>query len=150
MAQGHSVRSFLLIDILLDNFQRCSTARSREVAPAPEHVLPIPLLKRWELLPKEPAGDAFQAVHQRRQGNFRREIHQQMHVIRFPVELSQFGAGGFTNAGEYIAHCFDVNAVKDAPPILRRKDQMSVQQKDAMASRSVFSSGFQRSLRAMA
>ena len=65
-----------------------------------------------------------------------------MHVIRFTVELSKFGTSGFANAGEYLAQRLDVNAVKNAPPILWSKDQMGVQQKDAMASRAVFSSGF--------
>lgn len=90
MARGHSVRSFLLFDILLDNFQRCSSARGRKIAPTPEHVLPVPPLKFWKLLPKETAGNAFQAVRKRRQGNFRWEINQQMHMIRFAVELGKF------------------------------------------------------------
>ena len=63
-------------------------------------------------------------------------------MIRFAVELGKFGPGGFANACEYPAHRLNVNAVKHTPPILWRKDQMGMQEKDAMAPRTIFGSGF--------
>ena len=65
-----------------------------------------------------------------------------MHVVRFPVELGEFGTSSFANASEYLAHRLNVNGVKHASSILWREDQMGVQQKDAMASRAIFGRGF--------
>ena len=54
----------LLLDVLPDDFQRRTAAGSCEIAATPKHVLPIPILNLRELLAKQAAGNALEAVDQ--------------------------------------------------------------------------------------
>lgn len=134
--------SGLLFDILPDDFQRRTAAGGCEIAAAPEHILPVPLLKLRELLAEQSTGNALEAIDQLRDFNAWREVDQQMHMIGFAIELSEFNMEALANAGKYLPHRFDMNAVEDPPSILRCEDQMGMKLKDAMASRAILGSGF--------
>jgi hypothetical protein len=59
---GRLNKRVLLLGTLLDNFQWRTAARRGEATLAPEHALPVALLNLCNLLPKQAAGDAFQAI----------------------------------------------------------------------------------------
>ena len=67
-----------------------------------------------ELVAHPPAGHAFEAVDQLRQGDLGREVDEQVDVVVLAVELDQFGfevdANGYVrnnsaNASRYMTYC---------------------------------------------
>lgn len=135
-------RCFLLLDILPNDFQRCTATRSGKVAATSEHILPVPFLKFRELLAEQAAGNALEAVDQFREFNAWREVDQQMHMIGFAIELSEFNMEAFANAGKNLPHRLDMNPLEHPPSILRREDQMGMKLKDAMTSRTILGCRF--------
>ncbi len=125
---------FLLLNKLPNDLQRSTAAGCGKVTPAPEHIFPVPLLKRRELLSEQAAGNALEAIDQFREFNVGREVDQQVHMIGFAIEFSEFNMKALTDAGEDIAQGLDVNAFEDSPPILRREDQMGMKLEDAVSS----------------
>ena len=78
-------------------------------------------------LAEPPGRDAFEGVHQRRDGHLGRVLDQQMHMVVFPVALDQDGPEVLAHLPEHISQVADVLPVQDAAPVLGHEDQVDVQ-----------------------
>src|SRR5690606_23103160 len=88
---GLSVWPVLLCDVLAVALDGCTAATACEVGGRPKRTAPQ-LLADARVVPfaDHPAGNAFQAIHQRRDSHLGRVVHQQVDVIVLAVELHQF------------------------------------------------------------
>jgi hypothetical protein len=88
---SQSGRAVLLLDVLAQNGDRGTAHGPGEVRPGPQPFRPpvVPVQIR-ELLPQSPGRHAFEAVDQAGDRHGGREVHQQVHVLGFAVELGQF------------------------------------------------------------
>ena len=60
-----------------------------------------------------------------------------MNVIGLTVELHEFDVKTFTDASKDTLHCLEVLAAKDRFAILRREDEVRVEQKDTVSRRAI-------------
>ncbi len=98
----------LLFNVLADDFDGCAGAASGEVGRRPQRTAPQLLADaRVVLFADHAAGDAFQAVHLRRDGDLRRIVHQQVDVVVLAVELHEFRLEVGADAGEDAAQVLD-------------------------------------------
>ena len=61
-----------------------------------------------------------------------------MNMVGFSVEFRQNRSEVVADAGEYLAHGLDVYCIEDMATVLRGKDQVDVEEEDAMAPGAVF------------
>ncbi len=85
-------------------------------------------------LPQESAGDAFEAVHQRRDGYFGRMVHQQVNVIILAVHLDQVSLKVDTDVGEDVVQVVQHHLCEHATAVFGREDQVDMHRKNAMSS----------------
>jgi len=91
----------LLFDVLADDLDGCTAATASKVGRRPQGTAPQLLADaRVVLFADHAAGHALQAVHQRRDGDLGRVVHQQVDVIVLTVELHQFRLEVGADAGE--------------------------------------------------
>ena len=72
-----------------DDADRRTETRGGEVTGRPQNTLAVTPTQSGMLLAKAAARYAFEAVHQPQERDFRRIVHQQMHVIVFAVHLDK-------------------------------------------------------------
>lgn len=121
-------RAFLLFDVLLDDRQRRATAGPGEVGTRPEPAVHDEAVDAaGELLPQVAGGHALERVHQGRQGDLRRVVHQKVHVILFTVELDQVRAEVGTDVPHDLFAARQHVVVEDFTPVLCDEHQMRVQ-----------------------
>lgn len=87
-----SGRALLLPDVLLDDGQGRAAAGGGEVGAGPEASAPqVAVHMGFEFLAQAAGGDALEGVHQFRQGDLGRIVHEEMYVVVLAVELAQLG-----------------------------------------------------------
>lgn len=86
------------------------------------------------LIANQPAGYAFQAVDQRRNGYFWGIDDKQMNMIVFPVKFNKFRLKITANTGKYFLKIVKDGLCKDATAILCDKDQMDMKKKNTVSS----------------
>jgi ABC-type transport system involved in cytochrome bd biosynthesis fused ATPase/permease subunit len=140
-----SGRPLLALDVVLDDAQRCAAAGPREIRRGPEHRACADLVDPAGVLRTQVAGaDAFEAVDELGQGDFRRVVHKQVNVIAFTVELAQLGLEGLAHVSHDLLAARQHVVVEDLPPVLRDKHQVGVEVVNNMISPSDVGSGSQR------
>ena len=137
-----SAGRLLLLNVLPDDLQRSPTTGCGKIASTPKHIIPIARFQIGKLFSQKPTGDALQAVDQLCNLDGRREIYQKMNMVRLAVEFGQLGADDRATLRKNGSHCVNVLPFEDRLPILRRKDQMRVKEKDAVATGAVLCGGF--------
>ena len=95
------MRGVLLFDVLFNYGQRRTATAQNAVRPAPEYrLLPIHLVQMFlEVASDQATADGLKIVHEHRWSDFRVERQQQVHMIRFTVELNQFAIPFFRQLG---------------------------------------------------
>jgi hypothetical protein len=79
----------LLLDILLDNAQRCPATTGGEVGRRPQDIVPIAFLHIRAFGTKQATGNPFEAVDQARHRVLWRVVDEQVHVFGFAIHLDQ-------------------------------------------------------------
>ena len=87
------VRSGLLLDVLLDDFEWCAAATQDAVTAAPKHRFLINTHQiRLEFIAKSATGPGFKGVHKIGQRRRRRQFEQQMNMVRFAIAFQQLAS----------------------------------------------------------
>src|SRR2546425_10181252 len=131
-------RTFLLLDVLADDRQRCTAARCGEVRGRPQvSVHDGAVDPAGELLAYAAGGDALEAVDQFRDGDLGRVVHQEVDVIAFAVELLQLRLEVLAHlAHDLFAACQHL-VVEDSTPVFRHEDQMYMHRRNDASARPV-------------
>src|SRR5690606_30797752 len=110
-----------------------TAATACEVGGRPKRTAPQ-LLADARVVPfaDHPAGNAFQAIDQRRDSHLGRVVHQQVDVIVLAVELHQFRLEVGADAGEDVTQVVEDFLGEHFAPVFGHEDQMHVHQKDAV------------------
>jgi hypothetical protein len=127
----------LLLDVLAQDADGRAPAGRRQVAGRPKNAPALgPRMEVAKLLAHHATGDAFEAVHQIRQGDLGRVVDQQVNVIRLPAELHQSRLEVLSHRAQDALQCRHVLLPKNTTAILRHKDQVHVDFKNAVSTLS--------------
>ena len=133
-----SIRGFLLFDVLPNDGEGCSSRRSGKITGGPEAATPQRSLNAGiVLLPDQAGGDAFEAIHQARNGHLRRVGDQQMHMIPLAVEFFQGRFEVLAHVGKDGSQVLQDFFREDQPPIFGHEHQMHMQVEDAMSASAI-------------
>ena len=83
-------RGFLLLNVVLENVDRCATATGSEVRRRPERAFPIASGQVGSFLSQHSAGYTLERVDQIGYSDLRRILDQQVDVVVFSVHLDKF------------------------------------------------------------
>jgi hypothetical protein len=85
-------RCLLLLNVVLQDVARSTTATSGEVRRRPEHAFRIACCQVRSLLSKHSAGHALERVHQMGYRDLRRIVDEQIDVMIFALHLDTAGS----------------------------------------------------------
>lgn len=127
------IRISLLLNVLLNDFQRSATAGGDKVGAAPEHGLAIDLVENVrKFFPEQPAGNSFEVVGHHRGGGFRIHFEQQVDMIGFAAHLNQAAtpiiAEFFGDGMQPIEHGF----IETFAPVFRDENEVVTKRKCAV------------------
>jgi hypothetical protein len=122
----------LLLDVLLNDAQRCPATTGSEVGRRPQNVLPIAFLHIRPLDSQQPTGNAFQAVDQARHRVLRRVVDEQVYVLGCAVQLDQVRIEVGANFLKDGLEPLEGVSVKHLASILCDEDQMDMQCKNTV------------------
>jgi hypothetical protein len=123
----------LLLDVLAQDRDGGSANRPGEVGRRPQPVRPpVVAAQVRELLPHPAGGDALEGVHEPGQRHLGREVHQQVHVIGFPVELGKLAPEVRAHVPHDLLKPFQVPYGEDRMPVLSNEDQMGMQDENTV------------------
>jgi len=123
---------FLLLNVVLENDDRCATATGSEVRRRPERAFPIASGQVGSFLSQHSAGYTLERVDQIGYSDLRRILDQQVDVVVFSVHLDKFSLKVRANPGEQYTKSVDGVSVKYSGSILCDEDQMDVHCEDAV------------------
>jgi hypothetical protein len=121
-----------LLDVLLNDAQRCPAATGSEVTWRPQDILPIAFLDVGSLNAEQPTGNAFAAVNKARHRAFRWIVDEQVYVLSLAVHFDQLRLEIGTNFFKHDFEPLEGVAVKYLASILCNEDQMDMQCEYAM------------------
>ena len=125
----------LLLDILANNRDWCSATATGKIALRPKTFLrEVFGNRRMFPFANETAGDSFQAVYKRRNGDLGLVINQEMDMVVLSAELDQLRLKVFTDTEKYFLQLREYLFGKDSTSVFGYKDQMYMQIKNAVAS----------------
>ncbi len=128
-----SGRPVLLFDVLAQDRDRCPADRSGEVRPGPQASRPPVVLPQVrEFLPQPAGGHPLEAVDQPGDGHGGREVHQQVDMLGFPVELGQLRAEVRAHVPHDLLHPLQVSGTEYLVPVLGDENQVDMQDEDTM------------------
>src|SRR6516162_1364085 len=88
--------ALLLLDVSLDDLERCAADTDRTVAGAPEHRLGIEALElSCKVPPEHPSGVGLDRVHILADRDVWRQAHQQVNVVGLAIDLDEFAIARF-------------------------------------------------------
>ena len=121
-----------MLEVLLNDAQRCPAATGSEVTWRPQDILPIAFLDVGTFNSKQPTGNAFEAVHKAGHRAFRWIVDEQVYVLGLAVHFNQLRLEIGTNFFKHDFEPLDGVVVKYFASILCNEDQMDMQCEDAM------------------
>src|SRR5690242_8821500 len=95
-----SVWGLLLLDVVADDAEGRSAAGGGEVAGRPEHAFPVALADVRALLAQQATGNTLEVVHERGDGQLRRILNEQVHMVVFAVHFHERSLRVRTDLGE--------------------------------------------------
>jgi len=123
----------LVLDVAPDHIDRSTAAAAGEVAGRPESsVVGLYPDSRVAVLAKQPAGNAFEAVHQGRYRDLRRVGHQKVDMVGLAVELHKARFKILADLGEDALQDREGRRGKYLASVFRQEDQMNMQVKNTM------------------
>jgi putative transposase len=87
-----------------------------------------------ELLPQSPRRYPFKAVDEPRDSYRRREVHQQVHVVRLAVELGQFAPEVRGYVAHDLLHPGQMRGGEHGMPVLGDENQVDVQDENTVSA----------------
>ena len=99
-----STWGFLLFDVLPDDGDWRSTARSGKVAGRPERAFPVPPFEFWEPSSQVPGRYSLEAVYEPGDCHLGRVMHQEMDMVFLPFKLYEIGLEVTAHVFEYAPH----------------------------------------------
>src|SRR6266581_9283995 len=130
---GRSGRLVLLFDVLAQDRDGCPADGASEVGPGPQASgPPVVLPQVREFLPQPAGGHSLEAVDQPGDGHGWREVHQQVDVPGFPVELGQLRAVVRAHVPHDLLHPLQVNRAEHLVPVLGDEDQVNMKDEDTV------------------
>ena len=121
-----------MLDVLLNNAQRCPAATGSEVTWRPQDILPIAFLEVGSYDSKQPTGNTFEAVNKARHRAFRWIVDEQVYVFSFAVHFDQLRLEIGTNFFKHDFEPLESVSVQYVSSILCDEDQMDMQCEHAM------------------
>jgi len=131
---GDSTWGFLLFDVLPDDGDWRSTARSGKVAGRPELAFPVPPFEFWEPSSQVPGRYSLEAVYDPGDCHFRWIVHQEMNMVFLPVKLYEIGLEVTAHVLEYAAHGIQDGLCEDFSAILGHEHEVHMQVENAVPS----------------
>lgn len=132
--RGDSTWSFLLFDVLPDDGDWRSTARSGKVAGRPKHAFPVPPFEFREPSSQMSGRYPLEAIHESRYRHFGRVMHQEMDMVLLAIEFHEFGLEIPAHILKYVPHGVQDSLCEDFSAILGHEDEMHMQVEDAVSS----------------
>lgn len=121
-----------MLDVLLNDAQRCPAATGGKVRRRPQDILPIAFLNIRTLNAKQPTGNTFETVDHARHRVLRWIVNEQVNVFGFAVHVDQ----SRLEVGAYFLEDnfepLDGVSVKYVSAILCDEDQVDMQCGNAM------------------
>src|SRR5215472_6932323 len=124
----------LLFDVLAQDRDRWAPADGAgEIGPGPQAARPpVVAAQAREFLPQPPRGHPFEAVDQPGDGDGGREVHQQVDMLGFPVELAEVCAEVRAYVPYDLLHPLQVSGTEYLVPVLGDENQMDMQEEDTV------------------
>jgi len=116
----------LLLDILLNNVQRCPATTGGEVGRRPQDIVPIAFLHIRAFDTKQATGNPFEAVDQARHGVLWRVVDEQVYVFGFAVHFDQLSLEVAADLLENGLEPLEGVSVKHLSSIFRNEDQVDM------------------------
>ncbi len=123
-----------MLDVLLNDAQRCPAATGSEVTWRPQDILPIAFLDVGSFNSKQPTGNAFEAVNKARHRAFWWIVDEQVYVFSFAVHFDQLCFEVGTNLLKHDFEPLNGVTVKYFASRLCDEDQMDMQCENAMSA----------------
>jgi len=101
----------------------------------------VPVSADFVLGPEHPGGHSLQRIHQFGELHRRWILDQEVNVVVLPIHLRQGCTEVLAHVGKHRSQVVQVLSGEDFPSVLRHKDQMSVDQKDASSTTSIITIG---------
>lgn len=131
------IRRALLFDVLANDADRSTAARGREIGGRPQNALPVALRHGGVVLAQSAAGHSLEAVHQSRYSHLGRIVHQQVHMVIFPIHLNQLRLEIHADRGKDTAHIIEYGGSENAAAVFGHKDQMDVHCKNTVSTTTI-------------
>ena len=128
----------MLFNVPLDHRKWCAATGGGKVARTPKHVLVVPVRNGWHALSEHPGGNTLEAVDQFGELDLRRVIDQNVNVVVFTFERSEFN---IEVVADFLHHFFEnvqSFAGKDPFAVFGHKDQVRVNGKNTVPACSNF------------
>ena len=93
---------------------------------------PVVLAQVRELLSEPAGGDTLEAVDQLRQGDLGWEVHEQVDVVRFAVELDQFDLEVGTHVAHNLFHAGEMVGAEHLVLVLGDEDLVGMEDENAV------------------
>ena len=123
-----------MLDVLLNDAQRCAAATGSEVTWRPQDILPIAFLDVGSFHSKQPTGNTFEAVNKAGHRVLRWIVDEQVYVFRFAVHFDQLRVEIGTNSFKHDFEPLEGVTVKYPSSVLRDQDQMDMQCENAVSA----------------
>ena len=122
----------MLLNVLLDDAQRCPATTGGKVRRRPQDILPIAFLNIRPLDTEQPTGNAFETVDHARHRVLRRVVDEQVYVFGLTVHLDELRLEVSANFLEHDFEPLDSASVKYLSSIFGDEDQVDLQCENAM------------------
>ena len=121
-----------MLDVLLNDAQRCAAATGSEVTWRPQDILPIAFLDVGSFNSKQSTGNTFEAVNKARHRALRWIVDEQVDVFSLAVHFDQLRVEIGTNFFKHDFEPLEGVTVKYLASVLCDEDQMDMQCENAM------------------
>ena len=126
-------RPVLLLDVLPQDRDRGTSDRPGEVRPGPQALSPpVVPYEVGEFLPQSAGRHALERVDEPGQRDGGREVHQQVDVVRFSVELGQVHAEVRAHRPHDFLAAFQVPGAEHRMPVLGDENQVGMQDENTV------------------
>ena len=122
----------MLLNVLLDDGQRCPATTGGQVRRRPQDILPIAFLNIRPFDTEQPTGNAFETVDHARHRVLRRVVDEQVYVFGLTVHLDELRLEVSANFLEHDFEPLDSASVKYLSSILGDEYQVDMQCENAV------------------